>query len=97
MAAVLRIDNATARRLFLHVHGLSDSPAQPFRRSDLPDLIRRLGFVQVDSIRTVERAHHHILASRSTRYKPSWLAHHLEKERTLFEHWTHDAAVIPME
>ena len=97
MAGVLRLDNATARRLFLHVHGLSENPARPFRRADLPELIRSLGFVQVDSIRTVERAHHHILASRSTRYKPSWLPHHLEKERTLFEHWTHDAAVIPVE
>ena len=53
--------------------------------------------MQLDSIRTVERAHHHILFSRTTAYKPDWLRHHIERERTLFENWTHDASVIPVE
>ena len=91
------IPNRDARRLFLQLHALSDSPGRPFRRKDLPALIHRIGFVQVDSIRTVERAHHHILFSRATAYKPEWLHHHIERERTLFENWTHDASVIPVE
>jgi uncharacterized protein YcaQ len=59
-------------------------------------MVERLGFVQIDSIRTVERAHHHILATRATSYKPSWLDHHVDRERTLFENWTHDASIIPV-
>lgn len=58
-------------------------------------LIERLGFVQVDSINTVERAHHMILASRRRGYAPAQLTQLLEKQRSLFEHWTHDAAIIP--
>jgi len=92
-----QLPNRDARRLFLHLHALGDAPGRPFRRKDVPELIRRIGFVQVDSIRTVERAHHHILFSRANAYKPDWLHHHLERERTLFENWTHDASVIPVE
>lgn len=91
------LPNHDARRLFLHLHALSDAPGRTFRRKDLPELINRIGFVQIDSIRTVERAHHHILFSRANAYKPEWLHHHLERERTLFENWTHDASVIPVE
>ena len=52
--------------------------------------------MQVDSIATVERAHHMILASRRKSYRPRQLDALLERRRALFEHWTHDAAVIPM-
>ncbi len=58
-------------------------------------MVERLGYVQVDSINVLERAHHMILATRLTGYRPEHLAHPLEVSRTLFEHWTHDACVIP--
>ena len=93
-----RLANAVARRVFLWLHGLCDDwPPGAFSRADLPKLVERIGFVQIDAIRTVERAHHHILLSRVRNYKPGWLDHHLELERTLFENWTHDASVIPMQ
>ncbi len=88
----LRISNRAARRLFLDRHGLCRPP--PGER--LAGLIERLGFVQVDSIATIERAHHMILASRRRSYRPRQLDHLLERRRALFEHWTHDASVIPM-
>jgi uncharacterized protein YcaQ len=53
-----------------------------------------LGFVQVDSISSVERAHHLILHARLDGYAPTLLAHHTEVSRTVFEHWTHDASII---
>ena len=92
-----RISNAEARRLFLWLHELSGTPAGPLRRGGLPAVVERLGFVQIDSIRTVERAHHHILATRGRGYRPGWLDHHVEVERTLFENWTHDASIIPVQ
>ena len=88
----LRISNRAARRLFLDRHGLCRPPPG----EDLAGLIERLGFVQVDSIATVERAHHMILASRRRSYRPRQLDNLLERRRALFEHWTHDASVIPM-
>ncbi|WP_347311169.1 winged helix-turn-helix domain-containing protein [Defluviimonas sp. SAOS-178_SWC] len=91
------LGNAEARRLFLDRHALIEPPSGPAKGDDLLALIRRLGFVQVDSINTVERAHHMILWSRRQGYRPGNLARLLERDRTLFEHWTHDASVIPTE
>ncbi len=87
--------NGDARRLFLHRHALAEPPTGSARGADLLALIRRLGFVQVDSINTVERAHHMILWSRRQGYRPEHLRPLLERDRTLFEHWTHDASIIP--
>ena len=92
MTALPSLDNTSARRLFLYRHALSGS-----QDPDLLSLIHRLGFVQVDSINTVERAHHMILGARRRSYRPKHLKRLLEKDRSLFEHWTHDASVIPTE
>lgn len=89
--------NEPARRFFLDRHALIEPPSGPAKGADLLALIRRLGFVQVDSVNTVERAHHMILWSRRQSYRPDHLPRLLERDRTLFEHWTHDAAVIPVE
>lgn len=90
-----RLSNADLRRLFLERHALSDSPAGPLTRDGLDALVERLGFVQVDTISTLEQAHHHILFTRANSYRKPQLKHLLEKRRSLFEHWTHDASIIP--
>ena len=77
--------------------GLCAAPSSPFAKDDLRQLIHQLGFVQIDSIRTVERAHHMILFARNQNYKPEQLRQLLEDDRHLFEHWTHDASVIPIQ
>ncbi len=89
------ITNAQARKIFLERQGLSRPPHLALGKSGLYDLIHDLGFVQVDSIATVERAHHQILFSRNQTYRPEHLTALLEKDRSLFEHWTHDASIIP--
>ncbi len=93
---MLRLSNAEARRLFLARHRLSEVPQGPARGSDLLTMIESLGFVQLDSINTVARAHDLILFSRRPRYRPTDLKNLYEKDRALFEHWTHDASVIPL-
>ncbi|KQW31428.1 hypothetical protein ASE36_04025 [Rhizobium sp. Root274] len=91
------IPNPLARKIFLERQGLSRSPTKALSRQGLYQLIHDLGFVQVDSIQWVERAHHQILFSRNQTYRQADLAHLAEKDRSLFEHWTHDASVIPSE
>jgi uncharacterized protein len=90
------LPNAEARRLFLHLHALAAPPAGPAKGAELAALIDRIGFVQVDSINTVERAHHMILGARRATYRPEALKRLVERDRAVFEHWTHDASVIPM-
>ena len=91
------ISNRDARRLELHLKCLSLSPSPPLGSDALYRLIRRLGYVQLDSIRVLERAHHHILFARNHQYQCADLKRLMEAERRLFEHWTHDASLIPME
>jgi uncharacterized protein YcaQ len=90
------LPNPLARRLFLDRHALAEPPSGPCRGASLAALVDRLGFVQVDSINTVARAHDLILWSRRPSYRPAALAQGLERDRTLWEHWTHDAAVLPV-
>ncbi len=89
------IPNQQARWIFLERQGLSLPPSRSLDKAGLMSLIDKLGFVQVDSIATVERAHHMILFSRNQTYRREHLRQLLEKEGELFEHWTHDASVIP--
>ena len=86
------LSNADARKLFLHRHGLLVPP----RTQGVDVLLGRLGFVQVDSVLTLARAHDLILWSRSPGHRPADLQA-LVRSRGAFEHWTHDASVIPME
>lgn len=86
---------ATARRLLLGAQGLLDDPRGRVTADRLYNLIERMGFVQIDSINVVERAHHLTLVSRLQSYRPSLFDRLLERERRLFEHWTHDASAIP--
>lgn len=78
-------------------HLLMNVPQGPATSGDMMNVIRGLGFVQLDSINTVARAHDLILFTRKARYLPKALKTLYEDDRGLFEHWTHDAAVIPME
>ena len=89
------LSNAQARRVFLDRHALHEAPTGPAKSDALLDLITRLGFVQLDSINTVARAHDLILFARRPRFRSSDLKRLYTRDGALFEHWTHDAAKIP--
>ncbi|WP_270727663.1 winged helix-turn-helix domain-containing protein [Shimia sp. Alg240-R146] len=91
---VYRIFNRDARRLWLSNQGLSETPTGP---ADPLATIQKLGFVQLDSIQVLSRAHHHILWSRNQNYREPMLDKLLAEDRAVFEHFTHDASVLPIE
>jgi len=57
--------------------------------------IAHLGYVQIDTISVVERAHHHVLWTRVKNYKPEYLDA-VVAEKKVFEYWFHAAAFLPM-
>jgi uncharacterized protein YcaQ len=91
------LSNAAARRLFLARHVLAERPSHRLTHGDVLELVRRLGFVQLDSINVVERAHHLILFSRASGYTREILSTLHHEHRALFEHWTHDTSLLPIE
>ena len=84
-----------AGHLFLGAQGLLDDPGKRVTTASLQALIERLGFVQVDTINVVARAHDLTLFSRLDGYRPEQLKKLLEQKRNLFEGFTHDASAIP--
>lgn len=58
-------------------------------------IIEHLGYIQIDTISAVQRAHHHTLWSRNSRYRPAHLDQ-LLADKTVFEYWAHAAAYLPM-
>jgi len=58
--------------------------------------IQFLGYVQQDPIQVVVRAHDHIVWSRNNHYRTGQIDRLLKNERTIFEHFSHDACVLPI-
>ena len=83
------------RRIAINQQGLLK--AESFGRGKAATLraIEQIGYVQIDTISVVERAHHHVLGSRVANYRPAMLDQ-LVRERKLFEYWFHAAAWLPM-
>lgn len=57
--------------------------------------IEHLGYIQIDTISVIQRAHHHTLWNRNPRYKPKQLDQ-LIADKRVFEYWSHAAAYLPM-
>ena len=86
---------AKLRRIALDRQGLLRN--ESFGRGKRATLraIEQIGYVQIDTIAVVERAHHHVLWSRVPNYQPGMLER-LVRERQVFEYWFHAAAWLPM-
>ena len=57
--------------------------------------IEKLGYIQIDTISVIERAHHHTLWNRVNSYDASLLGELVEAKH-IFEYWSHAAAFLPM-
>ena len=57
--------------------------------------IAHLGYIQLDSISVIERAHNHVWQSRVPNFRPEQ-SNELLEDATVFEYWAHAAAYLPM-
>jgi uncharacterized protein YcaQ len=89
------LTQADARRIWLRSQRL-DTPA-PF--GDGPQAVaaavEHLGYVQIDTIHMIERAHHHILYTRIPDYRRADLQHAQSVDKSVFEYWTHALSYVP--
>ena len=60
-------------------------------------LIDQLGYVQIDTISVVNRAHHHTLWARSDNYSEEFLHQLQATERKIYEYWGHAMSYLPIE
>jgi len=89
------LSNEQARKLVLHSQRLPPQRYSGSARSATLGVIEHLGYIQIDTISVIQRAHHHTLWNRNPRYKTSHLDQ-LMKDKQVFEYWSHAAAYLPM-
>lgn len=88
-------EQARLRRLALAAQGLLQSQAYGRGIAGARNAINHIGYVQIDTISVVERAHHHVFYSRVPKFKPA-MTHQLLLNGDIFEYWAHAAAFLPI-
>ncbi|MHC4757612.1 MAG: DNA glycosylase AlkZ-like family protein [Planctomycetota bacterium] len=85
-----------ARRMVLNAQ-LLDGPVKLSKgKEGAAQTVEKLGYVQIDTISVIERAHHHTLWSRRADYDPQMLHDLQAKDRRIFEYWGHAASYLPI-
>lgn len=92
----MQLSNRDARRLFVNQQGLFRMDQFGRGKNAVLRSVRQLGYVQIDTISVVNRAHEHVLANRVSNFGPAMLESLLES-RLIFEYWGHAAAYLPFE
>lgn len=90
------ITNAQARNLWLDRQCMLNPPCTKPDISAFSERIQTLGMIQLDSIGVLTRAHHHILWSRQSAYRPASYNQLMQHTRSVFEHFSHDAVILPI-
>ena len=86
---------ASLRRLALSRQGLIGKRKLGRGLAGVRKTIERLGYVQIDTISVVARAHHHTFWSRVSGYRDDHV-NRLIQRGEIFEYWSHAAAFLPM-
>lgn len=92
----MKISASTARKLAIRCQGLDGRWKLPEGKAGVAQVIERLGYVQIDTIAVVQRAHHHTLWSRRPDYTPQMLHELQAQDRRVFEYWARAASYLPM-
>ena len=89
------LPRATLARIALQRQGLLGKRRIGAGRAGALQVLRRLGYVQIDTISVVARAHHHTFWTRAGGYRDA-IANQLVQRGEAFEYWHHAAALLPM-
>src|SRR5215217_523193 len=84
-----------ARKIIIEAAGLARKAQFGTGIEGVYRVIDHLGFVQLDTNYVVERAHHHVMATRVPDYQTEWLAQLCEDDR-IYEYFMSDAGYLPM-
>src|SRR5712675_3441491 len=89
------LTQSQARRIWLHAQRLD--VAAPFGEGleAVASAVEHLGYVQIDTISVIERAHHHILWTRIPAYRRADLRQAQSVDKSVFEYWTHALSYVP--
>lgn len=89
----MQITNSVARSYIID-HQL---PTPQKGKTGTLAVIEKLGYVQIDTISVIARAHHHILWTRVPNYQPLFLQTLVENDKKVYDYWAHAASFLPMQ
>ena len=92
----MQLTQETVRTAMLAVQGLLSPPEKPAVKTDLLPTIKRMGYLQIDTIQAVHRSQNLVLWSRLGDYEVDWLDE-LHAEGQLFEYYAHALCYLPIE
>ncbi|MDD2717328.1 MAG: crosslink repair DNA glycosylase YcaQ family protein [Candidatus Wallbacteria bacterium] len=84
-----------ARSIALQAQFLSGEKLSAGKKGML-ETLDRIGYVQIDTISVISRAHHLTFWSRVPRYNEELLDDLTRKEKKIFEYWGHAASYLPI-
>lgn len=90
---MIKLDIDQARRNIVSCQKFKSSSLQ--EKAGANSVIEYLGYVQIDTINVICRAHEHVIFSRM----PDFTGSHLDmqyKTRSIFEYWSHAMALLPI-
>lgn len=65
-------------------------------RNGILQIINQLGYIQIDTISVINRAHHHILWTRKNDYNENHIHKLQAKDKLIFEYWAHAMSYLPI-
>jgi len=91
-----KLSNSEARALALRGQLLDGNTNLLPGKDGVLQTIDQLGYVQIDTIAAVKRAHHHTLWTRHRDYDEDQLHDLQASDRLVFEYWGHAMSYLPM-
>jgi len=85
-----------AKRLILNKQLLDGYTSLPDGKEGVAQTIEKLGYIQIDTISVIQRAHHHTLWTRRQDYDPRMLHELQVNDRRVFEYWSHASSYLPL-
>jgi uncharacterized protein YcaQ len=92
----MEISSGEARRINLNAQLLDGRANLPAGKNGIYHIIQQLGYIQIDTISVIKRAHHHTLWSRQPDYREEELHELQAKDRLIFEYWGHAMSYLPL-
>jgi len=94
--STIEMTSKSARNIVLNAQLLKGLIKSPEGKEGIAQVIENLGYIQIDTIAVVKRAHHHTLWTRRSDYEEEMLQELQAKDRRVFEYWGHAMSYMPM-
>jgi uncharacterized protein YcaQ len=91
-----RLSQEQARRIVINAQWLDGRRKLPGGKEGIAQTVENMGYVQIDTIAVVKRAHHHTLWTRRPDYEEEMLHELQAKDRRVFEYWGHAMSYMPI-